>query len=547
MALVAQYNGPLEGMDISMPQMLVSRQGAVYSNNFILRQNYIQTRPAFGPFPDLPIFPVTDPIYGIAVSLDTRGVGFVNYWLFVWAGTNVYCLMYSPSTDALSWISVGTPAAQVDFCFDWINTTVPALTTITPINADTGFGGTVFVNGSQEVYFIWTGGSINGGGFTGLTGGLYGARFVMELAQGLMIANTFETDAGTGTHNNYQQRIRWSAVGTIDVWDPTANVGAGFTDLLDCSDVITGTLSVGSIGYLLRVNGITQVSPTGNGLQPYNFNHLWASQMGIGQIFAQTRAQYGALAFLLAEDNVYRFTVSSVDTVGDKVIDEIVDDVYATDPTCNPYSPNFFASLTPKFAGDYRYLVYRINIADSGIVWNYDLTTKTWTKEHIQSRITAKPFYVNSNTNPIKANYIVPCGTLLYTYDVENFNSEMSGSYAFKVESQAELGYVSVGFVAVHYINLGPGNLTVTLMSPSYQSQQRVQTLTLGDPTKDKAYYNGGTPPQASADGVGYVAFFSFTPLTDEWFQIVLTRNPNDGPIKIVQISVFGEMKEEPR
>jgi hypothetical protein len=47
---------------------------------------------------------------------------------------------------------------------------------------------------------------------------------------------------------------------------------------------------------------------------------------------------------------------------------------------------------------------------------------------------------------------------------------------------------------------------------------------------------------------VQHVAFFAFTPLTDAFFQVILTFGlPSMGPIKIVQVSVFGESKEVPR
>jgi len=75
-------------------------------------------------------------------------------------------------------------------------------------------------------------------------------------------------------------RISWSAPGEYgqfqpyDVTSGTGNYAAGFNDLPSTSDVLTGFAAIGTVGYLFRTEGITQVNPTGNGIQPFQFNHL---------------------------------------------------------------------------------------------------------------------------------------------------------------------------------------------------------------------------------------------------------------------------------
>ena len=546
MALVAKYEGPFEGMDVAMPSLLISPKAATYINNWMVARNYIQSRPFFGAFPGLlpiPVIPDGLSIIGIAIAL-TPTYDVVSYNLYAGTGANLY--YYSSG----AWYLIGTWNARTGgsafYKWDWLNTGGYFNAPFT--NTQTGMA---IVNGTQEIYWVPSGPTQNS--LTGLTGGKIGARFIMEVGQILMVANVYEQ----GTFN-FQQRVRWcNTQGVINQWDENANVGAGFADLLDASDVITGTLSLGSVGYIMRANGITQVTPTGNGTQPFEFNHMWASQMGIGQVFANTRAQYGGLAFIIAEDNVYSFSVTTFQTVGDKVIDQIIADIYAAIPEFLPYDVPLYACISPKYRNDYRYLCYKIFIgtntrATYNVVWTYDITNRAWQRETLAASyaLTGQPSfndYINTSNLGGGGDFgflLVPTGTTISTYDVSKLDAEMGGTYAFKLEEQEELGYVSVSWIGVTYVNIGIGTISVTLSGPSYYE---TQTLTLGDPTKTKAYYNGGTVPAAVNDQIVHVAFFSFTPLTDATFQVILGRAASSGPVKIIRVSVFGEIKEVSR
>src|SRR5208337_1459058 len=107
-----------------------------------------------------------------------------------------------------------------------------------------------------------------------------GAYFLIELNAQLVMLNTIESVGG-----NYTQRIRWSPSGIPTIWDPNVNIGAGFNDELDVADAITGAFTVGTTAFILRNNGITEmISNSGSGTNPFSFNHLWASDRGIGNI-----------------------------------------------------------------------------------------------------------------------------------------------------------------------------------------------------------------------------------------------------------------------
>lgn len=124
---------------------------------------------------------------------------------------------------------------------------------------------------------------------------------------------------------------------------------------------------------------------------------------------------------------------------------------------------------------------------------------------------------------------------------------EEASQYFFKKES-ANLQGVTVRSVAVRYVNIGIVTVTMTI---SGSGGTRTSTLVLGkpdptgtgDPNKNMAYY-GNTPPAAVNDGLFYVAYFNFEPLTTEDFQIRLDIAANAGPFKLVRLYVLGEGEE---
>ena len=354
MGVVAKYEGPFEGIDIMSPQSVISQKATPSCSNIFLRENFIQTRPQLVSF--LPTSPDGTPWVGMTSAWN----GFGTYYIYGFTANNAYILNSGNVWSSGTGTTFPTPGGQVDY--------VGAL------------GSLIFVNGTQHVFQI-----VNTT-MTTLTD-LYGAMHIMELAQTLLICHTFEAD---GEH---PVRIRWCNAGNVTQWDPSLYTGAGFNDLLDVSDEITGTLTIGSIGYVLRKNGITQVTPTGNGIQPWYFNHLWASQHGIGLHYPHTESQYGSLGFLLAYDNVYIFTPSSVDPIGDRVMDQIVSDLELVDITTNA---NVFAFVHPNVSGGYRHFCYSIFIVlgytPGMIVWTYDIDKKNWVRWTTQTlSLTTKP------------------------------------------------------------------------------------------------------------------------------------------------------------
>ncbi len=106
-------------------------------------------------------------------------------------------------------------------------------------------------------------------------------------------------------------RVSWSAPGEYSVFTPydastnTGNYAAGFNDLPATSDILQGFMVIGTVGYIFRSQGITQMNPTGNGVEPFSFYDLWASQVGVGTICPDSIAQYGASGGFVSDSGIY--------------------------------------------------------------------------------------------------------------------------------------------------------------------------------------------------------------------------------------------------
>jgi hypothetical protein len=179
----------------------------------------------------------------------------------------------------------------------------------------------------------------------------------------------------------------WSANGMPTQWDPIANTSAGFNDFLDVPDVLTGLMTIGIQGYLFRSNGITQFSPTGRTLTPFQFDHLWASRQGIGNVLNWSIAQYGASGFFASTEQIYKMSVNSFSPIGGSARDAIYADIASA-------SGNPVASFVPNLGLGYNYPLYTISIPLTTFTRHYQYSDEdnNWAPwDTVGQIITGKP------------------------------------------------------------------------------------------------------------------------------------------------------------
>lgn len=216
-----------------------------------------------------------------------------------------------------------------------------------------------------------------------------GAFFLGEIGAHLVMLNTIE---GIGQNTQaFTQRIRWTPSGIPNIWDPNVNIGAGYNDFLEVPDAVTGILFIGNTGLIIRSNGVTEISlNTSSGENPFVFNHLWASERGIGNIYPFSVAQYGPVGIFIALDDIYEYSVGGFVDIGKGAQTAIFNDL--TNATGYP-----LATMIPTYQSNLIYLQYWLMIpqGNNTKIWRYSVKDKSWQPDMYSNKLFyAKPNYV---------------------------------------------------------------------------------------------------------------------------------------------------------
>lgn len=143
--------------------------------------------------------------------------------------------------------------------------------------------------------------STGNGQFAPVDGGgkvtqLPAARYLEQFADRIVAAYTTETVPAAGT---FEYRVRWCVNGVPNNWDDT---GAGYNDLIDTPDFITGLKKQGNLLFVYKESNIIQGSKTGSATQPF----AWAPFTNeVGLIAPRSLVAAGDKHIFLSSDNVY--------------------------------------------------------------------------------------------------------------------------------------------------------------------------------------------------------------------------------------------------
>ena len=359
------FSAPYGGLNTLAPPNIISPAETPAMSNFMFRNKELRSRPNFRSY--LPS-PDGNPILGVGSFLSKNLV----WHTFAFTVNGLYQLIAGAqglvAQGLTPWARVGGPTLAGNTFVRW-----------------RVFQNVLYYTNNNGHVSAWDGAALSpitdvaflGAGSTGLppaTTTLIGAQYIGELDNHLMLAYTSETPitAGVvGATGSFPQRLRWSNSG-FSPFDASGNFGpnlgtagatfdanvfvnAGQNDFIDVPDILTGIMFIGRVGYLIRQNGITEISPTGNGTAPFDFNHLWASEQGIGNVYSATVAQYGDRGIFISTDNVYLLSTSQLSAIGGGARDAIMADLAATNqpPT---------AVIVPAMTLGYTYLVYMLYI-----------------------------------------------------------------------------------------------------------------------------------------------------------------------------------------
>jgi hypothetical protein len=312
--------------------------------NFFCREGRLQSRPAltpFGPPPDGAILRNATSFTDIAGSVHTLALTTKNAY-FITAGPVYNLLTYPLSLADLS----GT---SLPYGMAYINNRV------------------YFSNGSTTVLYA------DGEADLKDSTANAAAKFMSVLNSHLILVNTIEPPPGSVNSTAYPHRIRWSKSGDPNDW---TSFTSGFEDSSDVADEFSGIAVLGSYAYVFRPNGITIMSPTGNGGAPFNIQQYSYSLKGVGNKYPYSLATYGNLCAFVAADDIYTMTLAAAPQritppersakkkifadIGKAAGDQIV---------------GFFVS---DFGPSYDFLSYWLSIPGPNVTWVYHFDDGSW-------------------------------------------------------------------------------------------------------------------------------------------------------------------------
>lgn len=217
-----------------------------------------------------------------------------------------------------------------------------------------------------------------------------GGKYCCVISGYLLTANSNQpTDSPAQKTNRYN----WSSPFGYTTWDPGVDRTAGFNTITSTSDQITGMFSMGNVGYVLRNQGLTQLTPAGIGIQPFDTTDLWNSQFGIGCTYPTSFAQYGNLAVWANDNNIYAFVSGAIPqaiTGSAKAAIYADLNLYENRGEILTFVGGSFSntseySTVPELTYTLVIINYNNVVGNNDIIstniWTYNLNNKTWTKQ----------------------------------------------------------------------------------------------------------------------------------------------------------------------
>lgn len=166
----------------------------------------------------------------------------------------------------------------------------------------------IITNG-QDPIAKWEGTLITALGGLGAPVSLTAAKVVISYNSRVIFGNT--TEGGTAC----PLRVRWSATGQEEHWDPATYSDAGFIDLVDTPDWITGFATLVDRLFVFKERSIWEFLPTKD-------TSVFEARLvidGVGTYAASTIVSLGDVLIFFGTDDVYLFDGSSLKSVGESV------------------------------------------------------------------------------------------------------------------------------------------------------------------------------------------------------------------------------------
>lgn len=114
----------------------------------------------------------------------------------------------------------------------------------------------------------------------------------------------------------------WTSAEDLDEWSPenaAGNVtGAGFEQLADIGESLTGLIVSNNTAYIIRAEGLSYASALGSGQQPFQVAHIGLGPTGEGCQIPSLVGQYDQTGIYVGNSNIFQLS-GSIGAIGDKI------------------------------------------------------------------------------------------------------------------------------------------------------------------------------------------------------------------------------------
>jgi len=194
-----------------------------------------------------------------------------------------------------------------------LSTTLPAQASIVAV------GGTLYIANIGPAIIKY----VNPGQFVTSTTA-QGVRVLRKFAGSLIgLGNIPAPNPAVGFPTTALDMIfSWSATLDLDIWnvlDLNGNVtGAGFAQLADIGDYLSGLIVSGGTAFILRSQGISYATATGNATNPYSFAHIGLGDQGEGSELSYLECQYDQTGAFVGNSDIFQVS-TSISSIGNKI------------------------------------------------------------------------------------------------------------------------------------------------------------------------------------------------------------------------------------
>ena len=319
--------------------------------------------------------------------------------------------------------------------------------------------------------------------------------------------------------------IAWSAPNAFGQWNPEnadgTVTGAGFNQIDDISDYLTGLLISSGVAIILRTQGIDYITPLSGGVIPFDFVHISNAIRGEGCQDSRLVTQYDQIGFFVGNSNIYQFS-NSLSSIGDKIKNLLIPSMGASLLNRRSLSGTLLNS-----DGNIEVLFY---VLIDYSIFVYNPSNQTW------MILTLEQLAPPNNLSQIDLQYWMAIGTIT---GQPQFNSYMLP--VLSVRDQLNLD------VLFYYLNESVQNSDFNHAMPSYVTFPQEEIAFGRDITVDGALIScAGVPGQvieftingqlSFRDGGGQATPItgsitlpeSASPLTFQNYQVTFNTSTND-------------------